>query len=320
MVTDSDETQVTEATGEKELPPQEPVDAQKPVASEQQSAPEQEPTSEEQTVVTEDPVSEESPVVQEQTSAEQPVVEPEPISEEPAVAVSEEPQAVAEQKASKTEHQTPVMGSEEQESKLEQEEEAAEEKEESSDDSILPPLDEKRSAYPWYVVHTYSGYEQRAKLSLEERVKIAGATEKFGHVVVPQEKVVEVVRGEKKTSSRKVFPGYMLVQCDLDEEAWHLVKDTPKITGFVGDSNSPVPLSKLEVETLMKQMEGGAERARPSVEFEQGDSVKIVDGPFADFNGTVDDVKPDKGKLRVLISIFGRNTPVELDFVQVEKV
>ncbi|MCL4143514.1 UNVERIFIED_CONTAM: hypothetical protein GTU68_024238 [Idotea baltica] len=212
------------------------------------------------------------------------------------------------------------MGSEEQETALEKKEEAAEEEGKEESEPVLPELDEKRAAYPWYVVHTYSGYEQRAKLSLEERIKSVGATEKFGHVVVPQEKVVEVVRGEKKTSSKKVFPGYMIVQCDLDDEAWHLVKETPKITGFVGDSRRPVPLSTLEVENLVKQMEGGSERPRPSVQFEQGDSVKIIDGPFSDFNGTVDDVKPDKGKLRVLISIFGRNTPVELDFVQVEKV
>lgn len=214
----------------------------------------------------------------------------------------------------------PVMGSEEQENLLEAAQEQAPKAEGASEEGNLPELDEKRANYPWYVIHTYSGYEQRAKLSLEERVKTAGASDKFGHIVVPQEKVVEVVRGEKKTSSKKVFPGYILVQCVLDDESWHLVKGTPKITGFVGDSRNPVPLSKLEVENLMRQMEGGAERPRPSVQFEQGDSVKVVDGPFADFNGTVDEVKPDKGKLRVLISIFGRNTPVELDFVQVEKV
>lgn len=234
------------------------------------------------------------------------------------------PAAVSQATVSQTtvdKQSVPAMGSEEQESALE----AAQDSEtkaaaKPAEGGVLPEIDEKRANYPWYVIHTYSGYEQRAKLSLEERVKTAGASEKFGHIVVPQEKVVEVVRGEKKTSSKKVFPGYILVQCHLDDEAWHLVKGTPKITGFVGDSRNPVPLTKLEVENLMRQMEGGAERPRPSVQFEQGDSVKVVDGPFAEFNGTVDEVKPDKGKLRVLISIFGRNTPVELDFVQVEKV
>ncbi len=183
----------------------------------------------------------------------------------------------------------------------------------------IPEIDPRRAALPWYVVHTYSGYEMRAKLNLEERIKSQGLVEKFGNILVPQETVVELVRGQKKTSRRKFFPGYILAQVDLDDETWHLVKDTPKVTGFVGDSRNPSPLSKEEVENLTKQMEGGANRPRPKVQFEQGDAVKVIDGPFAEFNGTVDEVKPDKGKLRVLISIFGRNTPVELDFVQVEK-
>lgn len=177
-----------------------------------------------------------------------------------------------------------------------------------------------RDNLPWYVVHAYSGYEMRAKLNLEERVRAAGLTAKFGNVIVPEERVVELVRGEKKTSTRKFYPGYMLVQCELNDDTWHLVKETPKITGFVGDSRNPAPITAAEVKNLLQQMEGGAQRPRPSVQFEQGDAVKVVDGPFAEFNGTVDEVKADKGKLRVLISIFGRNTPVELDFVQVEKV
>lgn len=196
--------------------------------------------------------------------------------------------------------------------------EASEEEEE--DEDALPKLSEEQENLPWYVVHTYSGYEMRVKLGIEERIRAEGVEEKFGHVVVPEEKVVELVRGEKKTSKKKVFPGYILVQCLLDDETWHLVKATPKVTGFIGDSQKPVPLAKEEVESLMAQMAGDAQRARPSVQYEQGDSIKVIDGPFADFNGTVDEVKPDKGKLRVLISIFGRNTPVELDFVQVEKV
>ncbi len=171
----------------------------------------------------------------------------------------------------------------------------------------------------WYAIHTYSGYEMRAKLNLEERIRTRNLNHKFGTILVPQETVVELVRGQKKTSKRKVFPGYILIQVDLDDETWHLVKDTPKITGFVGDSRNPSSLTKEEFENLVKQMEGGAQKPRPKVHFEEGDAVKVIDGPFADFNGTVDEVKADKGKLRVLISIFGRNTPVELDFVQVEK-
>ncbi len=189
-------------------------------------------------------------------------------------------------------------------------------------ESNLTPeeLAEKTALYPWYVVHTYSGFEARVKLSLEERIRNEKLQEKFGRIIVPQEQVVELVRGEKKTSSRKFFPGYILIQCDLTDDSWHLVANTPKVTGFVGDTRNPVPLSPQEVQNLFDQMEGGAKKPRPKVQFEDGDSVKVVDGPFADFNGVVDEVKPDKGKLRVLISIFGRNTPVELDFVQVEKV
>jgi transcription termination/antitermination protein NusG len=179
---------------------------------------------------------------------------------------------------------------------------------------------EKKAHIPWYVVHVYSGFEGRVKLSLEERIRNASLQEKFGRIIVPQEKVVELVRGEKKTSTRKFFPGYILIQCELYDETWHLVKDTPKVTGFVGDSHNPMPLSPQEVQTLFEQMEGIGQKARPKVQFEDGDSVKVIDGPFADFNGTIDEVKADKGKVRVLISIFGRNTPVELDFVQVEKV
>ena len=175
------------------------------------------------------------------------------------------------------------------------------------------------SDLPWYVVNTYSGYEINAKKTLEERARSNNLTHRFGNILVPQETVVELVRGQKKTSTRKFFPGYMLIQVDLDEETWHLVNDTPKVTGFVGDPRNPSPLSPSEVEGLVQQMETGASRPRPRVEFEEGDSIKVIDGPFTDFNGTVDEVKADKGKLRVLISIFGRNTPVELDFVQVEK-
>ena len=196
---------------------------------------------------------------------------------------------------------------------------AAKEKEEEARQAI-PELDEERAKLPWFVVQTYSGYELRVKLSLEERIRSHGLTPRFGNILVPQETVEEMVRGAKRTSKKKFFPGYILVQMALDDDTWHLVKDTPKVSGFIGDSRNPSPLSEAEVKALLQQMEGGAKRPRPKKQFEEGDAVKVVDGPFADFNGTVDEVKPDKGKLRVLISIFGRNTPVELDFVQVEKV
>ncbi|MBL7662624.1 transcription termination/antitermination protein NusG [bacterium] len=198
---------------------------------------------------------------------------------------------------------------------------AAKEAKKSAADKDKPKreLSEAQRALPWYVVHTYSGFESFAKKSLEERIRTKGLSEQFGDIIVPQETVVELVRGVKKTSTKKFFPGYILIQTNLNEDTWHLVKETPKVTGFVGDSREPLPLTQDEVKNLTAQIEGGPQKPRSRVQYEIGDMIKVVDGPFTDFNGTVDEVKPDKGKLRVLISIFGRNTPVELDFVQVEK-
>jgi transcriptional antiterminator NusG len=171
----------------------------------------------------------------------------------------------------------------------------------------------------WYVVHTLSGFEHRAKAALEERIKLLGKKDLFGEILVPTEKVVELVKGKKKTSSRKFFPGYILVQMNLNEETWHIVKGTPKVTGFVGSSTNPPSLSDKEVQEITQQMEEGALKPKPRVLFSVGESVKVIDGPFVDFNGVVEEVRPDRGKLRVLISIFGRATPVELEFVQVER-
>ena len=172
----------------------------------------------------------------------------------------------------------------------------------------------------WYVVHTYSGYEQKAKAALEERVRALKMQDKIGEVLVPVERVLELGKGgERKVSSRKFFPGYIFVKMNLDEETWHVVKSTPKITGFVGHSTMPPEVPESEVRAITQQMEEGALRPKPKVLFEVGEAVKVVDGPFQDFNGTVEEVRPEKGKVRVLISIFGRATPVELDFVQVEK-
>ncbi|HUA33675.1 MAG TPA: transcription termination/antitermination protein NusG [Candidatus Binataceae bacterium] len=172
----------------------------------------------------------------------------------------------------------------------------------------------------WYVVHTYSGYEHKAKAALEERVRSLHMEEKIGEVLVPVERVQELGKGgQRKISNRKFFPGYIFVNMQLDEETWHVIKNTPKITGFVGHSTNPPEVPESEVREITQQMEEGALRPKPKVLFEVGESVKVVDGPFQDFNGTVEEVKPEKGKVRVLISIFGRATPVELDFVQVEK-
>ena len=148
---------------------------------------------------------------------------------------------------------------------------------------------------------------------------MANQEESFGEILVPTEKVVDMVKGVKKTSTRKFFPGYIFVNMVLDDETWHTVKNTPKVTGFVGGSSKPIPVSEAEVMKITKQMEEGAVKPKPKVLFEEGENVRVVDGPFTNFTGMVQEVKPDKGKLRVMVSIFGRATPVELDFVQVEK-
>jgi transcription termination/antitermination protein NusG len=171
----------------------------------------------------------------------------------------------------------------------------------------------------WYVVHTYSGYENKAKKALEERIKREGMELRFGQILIPTEEVVEMKQGKRRTSKRKFFPGYMLVQMDMTEDTWYLVKSTPKITGFVGGSTKPPPVPEIEVLRITNQLAAGAERVKPKVVFEKGDAVRVVDGPFANFNGIIDEVESDKGKLRVLVSIFGRATPVEMDFIQVEK-
>ena len=171
----------------------------------------------------------------------------------------------------------------------------------------------------WYVVHTYSGFEQKAKLALQERIRQHKMEDSFSDILIPSENVIELVRGEKKTTSRKFFPGYMLVKMKLNDNTWHLVKNTSKITGFVGNATRPPAVPEEEVLRITNQMEQGTLKPRPKVEFEEGESVRVIDGPFVNFNGVVEEVKPDKGKLRVLVSIFGRSTPVELDFVQVEK-
>jgi len=173
-------------------------------------------------------------------------------------------------------------------------------------------------AKKWYGIHTYSGFENKVRLSLLERIKNQGLEEQFGEVLIPSETVVELKKGEKRTSSRKFFPGYILVNMDLNDETWHVVKETSKVTGFVG-GNNPAAIPDEEVLKITRRIEEGAEKPRPKVLFEVGETVRVIDGPFLNFSGVVEDVKPDKGKLRVMVSIFGRATPVELEFMQVEK-
>lgn len=186
---------------------------------------------------------------------------------------------------------------------------------EAAEVEVKPPNPNAR----WYAVHTYSGYEKRAKAALMERAKAKGLTHHIDEVLIPEENVVEVKRGERRTSTRKLYPGYILVRMELTDATWHLVKDTPKITGFIGgDGRHPSPVPDSEVSNVTDQMEQGKKAPKPIQRFEEGDQVRVIDGPFQNFSGTVDEVDNDKAKLRVLVSIFGRATPVELDFVQVE--
>ena len=171
----------------------------------------------------------------------------------------------------------------------------------------------------WYIVHTYSGFENRVRLALQEKIKSLGKEEFFSKIIVPTEQVVELVKGKKRTSSRKFYPGYILVQMVLTDETWHIVQDVDKVTGFLGGKMKPAPISEEEAQRILTRMEDGREKPKPKFFFEEGDEIRVIDGPFNNFNGIVDEVKPDKAKLRVLISIFGRSTPVELDFVQVTK-
>jgi transcriptional antiterminator NusG len=176
-------------------------------------------------------------------------------------------------------------------------------------------------AMKWYAVHTYSGHENKAKLSLLERIKTAGLQEQFGEILIPTESVIEMVRGHKRTTNRKFYPGYMFVQMELNDATYHLVKNTPKITGFLGGEkgNKPTPVKEQEIAAINTQMTEGAIKPKPKVLFEEGENVRVIDGPFSNFSGIVEEVKAEKQKVRVLVSIFGRATPVELDFAQVEK-
>lgn len=171
----------------------------------------------------------------------------------------------------------------------------------------------------WYIVQTYSGFENKVKQTLEERIRTNHLETYFGEIKVPQEQITEMIRGQKRNVNRKFFPGYILVQMHVSEDTWHLVINTSKVVGFVGDAKEPIPMSEDEVVRLTTQMEEGTAAFSGINSFQSGDMIKVKDGPFMDFTGTVEEVKPDKGKLKVLISIFGRATPVELDFFQVEK-
>lgn len=175
-------------------------------------------------------------------------------------------------------------------------------------------------AKKWYIIHTYSGFEQKVKAAIMERAKSRGLEHLVNEVLVPTETVEEMVKGERKLSSRKFYPGYVLVHMELTDESWHLVKDTPKVTGFIGSKDEPVAIPEEEAARIIAQMQEGVLRPKPKIKFEQGDKVQVTDGPFANFTGVVDEVRPDRGRVRVMISVFGRPTPVELEFTQLEKI
>lgn len=175
-------------------------------------------------------------------------------------------------------------------------------------------------ALQWYVVHAYSGFENQVKRSMEDRVKRSGLEEKFGQILVPTEEVIEMRDGQKRKSDRKFFPGYVLVQMEMDESSWHLVKDCPKVMGFIGGtSDKPTAITEREAQTILNRIQEGTEKPKPKVLFEVGEVVRVIDGPFTDFNGVVEEVNYEKSRLRVAVSIFGRSTPVELEFGQVSK-
>ena len=183
--------------------------------------------------------------------------------------------------------------------------------------AVPPPASQLR----WYVVHAYSGMEKAVERNLRERIDRAAMQTKFGRILVPTEEVVELKNGKKAVSQRRFFPGYVLVEMLMDDESWHLVKHTSKVTGFVGGAkNRPSPISEAEVQKIVNQMQEGVEKPKPKVEWIAGELVRVKDGPFTDFNGAVEDVNYEKSKVRVSVTIFGRATPVELDFAQVEKI
>ncbi len=184
--------------------------------------------------------------------------------------------------------------------------------------AAAPAYDES-SPRKWFIIHTYSGFENKVKESLQTRSEAFGFADKIGQILIPTEEVVELRNGKKVTSRRLVYPGYVLVEMEMNDELWHAVKNTPRVTGFVGGGNSPVPLSADEVNSILYRQASSAERPRPKMTFEKNDSVRIVDGPFANFSGKVDEVNAERGTLRVMVTIFGRSTPVELEFLQVEK-
>jgi len=172
----------------------------------------------------------------------------------------------------------------------------------------------------WYIVHTYSGYEKSAKEHMEKRIESAKMHEHFGDILIPTETVVELYKGKKRAKNKKFFPSYIFVNMYMTDESWHLVRGTPKVTGFVGNKNKPVPVDENQVKQLVEQIKEGELKPKITIDFSEGESVKVIDGPFSNFHGVVEEVNPDKSRVKVMVSIFGRSTPVEFEFSQIEKL
>lgn len=184
----------------------------------------------------------------------------------------------------------------------------------------LPPTEEAATTKRWYIIHAYSGFEQKVAESLKSRAQAFGFADRLGQILIPTEEVIELRNGKKVTSKRLLYPGYVLVEMEMDDELWHAVKSTPRVTGFVGGGTKPVPLTADEVNAVLYRQASSAERPRPKMTFEKNETVKIIDGPFTNFSGKVDEINMERNTLRVMVTIFGRSTPVELDFLQVEKI
>jgi transcriptional antiterminator NusG len=189
--------------------------------------------------------------------------------------------------------------------------------EDATEGAEPPPIDDGKN---WYIIHTYSGFEQKVADSLRGRAQAFGFADKIGQILIPTEEVMELRAGKKVTSKRLLYPGYVLVQMEMNDQLWHEVKNTPRVTGFVGGGNSPVPLSSDEVNSILYRQQTTGKQPRPKMTFEKNENVKIIEGPFANFSGKIDEINPERNTLRVLVTIFGRSTPVELDFLQVEKI
>ena len=229
--------------------------------------------------------------------------------------------APEEETAAETTEETPAEAEPAQAASDSSDEESdSDEEKDSEDEKPELALGPPNESHKCYVVNVYSGHEHRAKNSLEERVKSIGKQNLISEVIVPEETVVELVKGQRRTSKRRFFPGYIIVRMELTDDAWHIIKDIPKITGFVGDKRKPIPIPDAEIKRMTNRINEGVARPKPKVSFVEGENVRVIDGPFLNFSGTVEDVNLDKAKVRVLVSIFGRSTPVELDFVQVEKI